>query len=173
MQNTTATRKWSDLKGLAVVAINTGQKAGSIDDFYFNAQGNSVPALQIKTGLIGHRVLLSNNITAIGADAVTFSEPEQLTKESNDELLKTLPVGSTMMSYRVLSEGGTVVGTIGNIVFDISTPNALKVVAFELSGGLRSRISGHYATFDAAQVVQYGRDVIVIPNAVAEQLQKG
>ncbi|HEV2656414.1 MAG TPA: PRC-barrel domain-containing protein [Ktedonobacteraceae bacterium] len=172
MQNTTATRRWSELKGLAVVTINTGQKAGTIDDFYFNSQGNSVPALRIKTSLIGHRVLLSGNINAIGVDAVTFVDPEHLIKENDDELLKTLPVGSTVLSYRVLSQGGTVIGTIGNIVLDISVPAALKVVAFELSAGIRARISGHYPTFDAAQVVQYGRDVIVVPDAIGEALQK-
>lgn len=172
MQNTTATKRWSELKGMAVVTINTGQKAGSIDDFYFNPQGNSVPALRIKTGIIGHSVLLSGNINAIGVDAVTFANPDHLIKENDDELLKTLPLGSTIMSYRVLSEGGKVIGTIGNIVLDISVPAALKVVAFELSAGLRARISGHYPTFDAAQVVQYGRDVIVVPNAIGEALQK-
>lgn len=172
MQNTPLIRKWSDLRGLAAVAINTGEKAGSIDDFYFNPQGNSVPALQIKTGFIGRRVLLSSNINAIGADAITFVDPEHLIKEHDNELLKTLPVGSTMLSYRVLSEGGTVIGTVGNIVFDISVPTALKVVAFELSAGLRARISGHYPIFDAAQVTQFGRDVIVVPDAIAEALQK-
>jgi uncharacterized protein YrrD len=172
MQNTTATRRWSELKGLAVVTINTGQKAGTIDDFYFNAQGNTVPALRIKTSLLGHHALLSGNVTAIGADAVTFARSDQLIKENDDELLKTLPLGSSMLSYRVLSQGGTVIGTIGNIVLDISVPAALKVVAFELSAGLRARISGHYPTFDASQVVQYGRDVIVVPDTIGEALQK-
>jgi uncharacterized protein YrrD len=172
MQNPTTTRKWSELKGLAVVAINTGQKAGSIDDFYFDTQSGGVPALKIKTGVFGHRVLPSSIINSVGADAVTFADEEHLIKEGDDERLKALPLGSVVLSYRVMSESGTLVGMIGNIVLDTSTPMALKVVAFELSAGLRARISKHYPTFEARQVVQYGRDVIVVPDAVALALQK-
>jgi sporulation protein YlmC with PRC-barrel domain len=70
-----------------------------------------------------------------------------------------------------LSEGGTIIGTVGNIVLDVSTPTDLKVVSFELGRGLRVRISGRYPTFDASQVTRYGQDIIIIPDAVAATLQ--
>ncbi|MBV9712509.1 MAG: PRC-barrel domain-containing protein [Ktedonobacteraceae bacterium] len=171
MQNPPTIRKWSDIKGLAAVAIDTGMKVGPLDDFYFDPQHNSVYALQIKTGLFGHRALPTSAINAIGADAVTFASEQQLIKENSDDIIAKLPLGSTVLSYRVLSEGGTVIGTIGNIMLDVSTPTVLKVVAFELAAGIRARISGHYPSFEASQVVRYGRDVIVIPDAVATALQ--
>jgi uncharacterized protein YrrD len=171
MQNTTATRRWSDIKGLAVVAIDTGVKAGSLEDFYFDPQHNSVYALLIKTSLFGHRALPTSVINAIGVNAVTFASAEQLIKENSDEIIAKMPLGSTILSYRVLSEGGEVIGTIGNIILDISTPTALKVVSFELAAGIRARISGHYPSFDANQVGRYGGDVIVIPDAIAATLR--
>ena len=171
MQNTAATRKWSDLKGMAAVTMDTGMKMGSLDDFYFDPQESSIYALQIKTGPFGHRALPCSVINAIGVDAITFTSENQLIKENSDDIIAKLPLGSTVLAYRVLSEGGTVVGTVGNIVLDISTPTALKVVSFELAAGMRARISGHYPAFDSTQVVRYGRDVIVIPDAVAANIQ--
>ena len=171
MQNPTTTRKWSDIKGLAAVAIDTGMKTGSIEDFYFDTQQGSVYALQIKTGTFGHRALPTSVINAIGVDAITFTSENQLIKENSNELTAKLPLGSTVLAYRVLSEGGTVIGTVGNILLDISTPSALKVVSFVLSAGIRARISGHYPAFDANQVVRYGQDVIVIPDAIAAAIQ--
>ncbi len=171
MQNTTATRRWSDIKGLAAVAIDTGMKMGSLEDFYFDPQQSSVYALQIKTGVFGHRALPTSVINAIGVDAITFTSENQLIKENSDDIIAKLPLGSTVLAYRVLSEGGTVIGTVGNIILDVSTPTALKVVSFELAAGIRARISGHYPAFDTSQVVRYGRDVIVIPDAIAAAIQ--
>jgi len=171
MQNTTTTRKWSDLKGLAVIAIDTGIKAGSLEDFFFDPQHNSVYALQVKVGLFSHLALPTSDINAIGVDAVTFTTEGQLIKANSDEIIAKMPLGSTVLSYRVLSEGGTVIGKVGNIILDVSVPTALKVVAFELAAGLRARISKHYPTFEASQVGRYGGDVIVIPDAIAAALQ--
>jgi uncharacterized protein YrrD len=171
MQNTPTTRKWSDMKGLAVIAIDTGMRVGTLENFYFDPQHNSIYALQVKTGLFGHRALPTSVINAIGADAVTFATEEQLIKANDDEIIAKMPLGSTVLAYRVLSEGGTVIGTVGNIILDISVPTELKVVSFELAAGLRARISNHYPTFDASQVGRYGGDVIVIPDAIAATLQ--
>jgi len=171
MQNTAVPRKWSEIKGLAVVAMDTGMKMGTLEDFYFDPQQSGIYALLIKTSLFAHRALPTSNISAIGVDAVTFASEEHLIKEKSDELIAKLPLGSTVLSYNVLSEGGTVIGKIGNILLDVSIPTAIKVVAFELASGLRGRISGRYPTFDSKQVLRYGQDLIVIPDSVAVSLQ--
>ena len=74
---------------------------------------------------------------------------------------------SGLLSYRVMSEGGKLVGTIGNILLDLTNPTAPRIAGFELSGGLGERISGRYPTFAANQIVRYGQDVIVVPDALA------
>lgn len=169
-------KKWSDLKDLAVVAIANGSKVGTLDDFYFdptaNPAANSIRGFRVKTGMFSHRVLPSGAINAIGVDAVTFDNEDMLHHEKDEAEFSTLPLGQSLLTYRVMSEGGTLIGTIGNILLDITTPNALHIYAFELSGGLRSRISGHYSSFYAQQVVRYGQDVLVIPDAVATELTR-
>lgn len=174
MQNNAAViRKWSDLRGLAAVSMDTGTKAGTIEDFYFDEQNDNIFALLIKTGLFGHRVLLARSINALGQDAVTFANESLLIKESNNEALAKMLSGHNLLAYRVLSESGTVVGTIGNIQIDITTPTNLQLVTFELAGGLFQHLSKNFPTFEAAQIIRYGQDVLVISDAATEILQKG
>jgi uncharacterized protein YrrD len=93
-----------------------------------------------------------------------------LTEEKHDGRLPVLPLGQSLLSYRVLSEKGNVVGSIGNILLDTSRPVALHITAFELSGGLRDRITGRHPTFSANEIVRYGEDVIVIIDQAAKRL---
>lgn len=171
MQNSTSTRKWSDIQGMAAVAIDTGKKVGTIEDFYFDPQNGTLLGFLIKTGLLGHRVLKSNNINGIGIDAVTFANENALIKESAEKELSVTPLGKSLLAYRVLSEGGNVIGTIGNILLDLTTPSAIRIATFELAGGLREHLSKRYLSFDANQVTRYGHDVIVIPDTIAQSLQ--
>ena len=167
MQNNETGKRWSDLHNLAVVTIDTGKKVGTLEDFYFEPRTNEIYALYVKTGVFGHRALKSTSLNAIGTDAITFADESNLLEEKADAVLATLPLGRALLTYKVLSEGGTVVGTVGNVVLDTSVPTHLRVVAFELAGGLRNKITGHYPSFSSTQVVRYGADVLVIPDSVA------
>ncbi len=167
MENNETGKRWSELHNLAIVTIDSGKKVGTLEDFYFEPRTNEVYALYVKTGVFGHRALRCTSLNAIGTDAITFADENNLIEEKTDALLATLPLGRALLTYKVLSEGGTVVGAVGNVVLDTSAPASLRVVAFELAGGLRNKLSGHYPTFSASQVVRYGSDVLVIPDSVA------
>ena len=171
MENTQETRKWSNLRGQAVVTLSDGKKAGTCDDFYFDPATQQVYALRVKTGLFGHKLLLVTDIKGIGEDAITTANEDRLRKESDDKRLSTLIPGQDLLSYRVMSASGTLLGTIGNVVLATGTPTTLRLTAFELSGGLREHLSKRYLTFPAEQVVSYGADVLVIPDEVARSLQ--
>ena len=172
MQN--STKKWTDIQGLPAVAIDTGKKVGTLDDFYFDPQTGEIPAFLIKTSLFGRRALKASILNAIGVDALTFTEENALIKESDDDALQTKPSGKSLLNHRVLSEGGTLVGAIGNLLLDISSnppsPSTARIAAFELTGGLRELFTGHYPTISADKVMRYGQDVIVISDAVAQSL---
>lgn len=170
MQNSEYVRRWTDLRGLAVVIISEGRKAGSLEDFYFDPGTNEVYALRIKTGFFGYKALLSSFINSIGQDAITINTEEMLTEEKHDGRLPVLPLGESLLSYKVMSEKGNVVGNVGNVLLDTSRPVALHITAFELSGGLRDRLTGRYPTFSANEVVRYGEDVIVIIDQAAKRL---
>jgi uncharacterized protein YrrD len=166
------TKKWSELQGLTAISINNGKKAGTLEDFYFDIQNSDIRALLIKTGIVGHRALMTSSIAAIGQHALTFTDESFLIKESDDPNLPKTPLGRGLISYRVLTEGGNVVGTIGNIILDVSTPAKLKIAEFELTGGLFSHLSGNFPTIKANQIIRYGHDVIIVADAAVEALQK-
>lgn len=170
MANDQATRKWTELRGLAVVALENGAKVGNVDDFYFDPASNQVRGLKVKTGMFSSRSLHMSAITGIGLDAITTASEEALMHEKDNEDLGQLPLGNSMLTYKIMGESGTVVGNVGNMLLDISTPSDLHVEAFELASGLRAKISGHYPTFDAKRVLRYGQDVMVIPDALALEL---
>lgn len=171
MENTQETRKWSDLRGLAVVTLSDGKKVGTCDDFYFDPATQQVYALRVKTGLFGHRALLVTDINGIGKDAITTDNEGRLLNESENKRLSTLIFGQDLLTYKVMSASGTLIGTIGNVLLATDTPTTPRLTAFELAGGLREHLSRRYLTFPAKQVVSYGADVLVIPDEVARSLQ--
>lgn len=175
MENNPSLRKWAELQGLAVVAIDTGKKIGTLDDFYFDSSASptmsQVPAFRVKTGLLSARALSIAAINTIGADAVTTANEQALREEKDDAILPTLALGRNLLSYKVMSTSGTLVGTIGNVLLDTTTPSsALHIAVFELSRSLREHLGGHHTTFRADQIAHYGQDVLVIPDEVANSL---
>jgi uncharacterized protein YrrD len=169
-ENIQATRKWSDLRGIAVVSLSDGRKVGTCDDFYFDLTTHRVYGLRVKTGMFGHKILLAANISAIGRDAITTPNEEGLRSESEERQVSKMASGEALHSYRVMSASGTLVGTVGNVLLDSSTPTALSIAAYELTGGLREKLGGHYPTFPASQVLSYGQDVLVVSDELAQTL---
>ena len=171
MNNDPMTRKWTDLRGMAVVALDSGEKLGTVEDFFFEPEENAIRGFRVKTGFFGAKALPTTAISSIGRDAIVTSNKEMLINEDHDGRLPTLPLGSNLMSYKVMSESGNVVGSVGNLLINTTPPNALRVSGYEMSGNLGERITGHYQTFSANEVTRYGQDVIVILDQVARGLQ--
>lgn len=170
MNITSSMRRWSEIQGLAVVSLADGKKLGTVDDFYFEPLTNAVHGLRVKVGIFGYKALTTNVISAIGQDAITTANEEMLIEEKNDAQLPQLPLGSSLISYKVMNEGGTVVGKVGSILLNTSPPTALHVAGFELAGGPRESMSRHHRSFSSNEVVRYDQDVIVILDQVAKSL---
>lgn len=170
MDNNKFIRKWSDLYGLAVI---TGRKrVGTVDDFYLEPETNAVRTLRINMGVYGYRLLQASAIQAIEQKAITIANEYMLAEERTDGRLPALLPGKSVLSYKVVSEKGTAIGKVSNVLIDTSIPVALRVVAFELSrgGDSRSRSGQRYPIFAASEVTGYERDAVVILDRVARRL---
>ncbi len=165
MANNQYLRKWSELGGIAVTIPSEGKQAGTVDDFYFEPETNAVRGLRINIGILGYRALQTNTISTIERYAVTIPNENVLILERDDRRLPELLLGHSLLSYKVMSERGTVVGTVGNILLDTSRPRALRVAAFELAGDRSGQ------RFSAHQVTHYERDAVVILDKVAKALR--
>ncbi len=170
MADIQTTKKWTELAGMAVVSLADGKRIGTCDDFYFEPATQSVYGIRIKTGMLSHRILPTTSINSIGKDALTIANDEQLISESELKKMPTIVAGYNLNSYKVMSESGTIVGKLGNVLIDVSVPDALRITSFELTGNILQHIGGHYATFPADRVTRYGEDVLVIPDEVAQTL---
>ena len=160
----TGMRRWSDLRGLAVMIPSEGKKAGTVEDFYFDTESSEIYALRIKVGLAGYQALTSNAISTIEPDKITIVNPQMLIDERHDGRLPVLRLGNSLPSYKVVSERGTDVGTIGSILLATDPPIALRITGFELAGDRRNR------TFSAHEITSYGHNVITILDQVAKKL---
>ncbi len=161
MDSYNSIRNWLDLRGLPVTIPREGRSVGKVDDFYYKEGTNAVYALRVKQRIYGFKALVTSAISTIGPDAITVANEQAVIDESNDGELSQLPLGNNLLSYKVLSESGTLLGTIGNILLATEPPVALRIAAFQLADG---RI------FSAKEVTGYGRDEIYILDRVARRL---
>ncbi len=161
MDSYNSTRSWFELRGLPVTIPGEGRTVGTVEDFYYKDGTNAIYALRVKTGLSGFKALSASAISTIERNAVTVASEQMLIDESNGGDLTDLPLGSNLLSYKVLSESGASLGTIENILLATNPPVALRIAAFQLAGG---------KTFSAQEVTAYGKDVIFILDKAARTL---
>ena len=154
-------RSWFELRGLPVTIPGEGRRVGTVDDFYYKDGTNAIYALRVKTGLSGFKALTASAISTIVRDAVTIASEEMLIDESNGGELTELPLGNNLLYYKILSESGSSLGTVGNILLATNPPVALRIAAFQLAGG---------KTFSAQEVTRYEKGVIYILDKVAKRL---
>jgi hypothetical protein len=134
---------------------------GTVEDFYYKVGTNAIYALRIQTGISGFKALAASAISTIARDAVTVASEEMLIDESHGGDITDLPLGSDLLSYKVLSESGKPSGTVGNILLATDPPVALRIAAFQLVGG---------KIFAAKEVTNYGKEEIYIMDKVAKRL---
>lgn len=161
MDSYNSIRNWFDLRGLPVNIPSEGRSLGIVDDFYYQADTNTIPALRIKSGLSGFKVLAASAISSIDQKAVSIASQEMLIDESNGGDITELPPGNNLLGYNVLSESGTSLGTIEGILLSTYPPVALRISAFQLARG---------KTFSAMEVTKFGRNEIYILDKAAKRL---
>ena len=161
MQSYNSTRNWFDLRGLPVNIQSEGRSVGTVDDFYYQADTNAIPALRIKSGLSGFKILAASAISTIDQKAITIANQEMLIDESNSGDITDFPRGNNLLGYSVLSESGTSLGTIESILLATYPPVALRISAFQLARG---------KIFSAMEVTKFGRSEIYILDKAAKRL---
>lgn len=153
-------RTWVSLQGLPIITLSNGIKSGSVEDFYLDAESNEVRALQVNYGVLGIRALPNDFITEIRPDAVAVPNPQALVDPRRDGRLPALILGSSLRSYKLMSEKGRLIGPVADVVLDTYPPNALRVTGFVVSGS-REIVPANAAT-------SYDKDIIYILDNVAK-----
>jgi len=163
-----STIKASSLKGRPVVSVNDAEKLGSIADVFFDLASGQVVAFHISPGLIGSlKTLLAPNISTIGADAITIKDKAALQNQAGANYQTAVGLNQ-LQGMKVVSDQGTLLGTLGDVALD---PVTLRIDCYEMSGSLWQHIRNTERTFAQVPGLRFGKDLIIVPDAVAAELE--
>lgn len=156
-----AIRSWSELRGLPVAIPREGRNAGTVADFYYKLEINSIYALRIKVGIGGYRILSSSAIGTIERASITIASDSMLIEEANSGHLLELPTSNTLLASIVKNENGDTLGKVNGILLATDPPVALRIAAYQLDNGRQ---------FSANEVTNYDGNVMYILNKAASRL---
>jgi uncharacterized protein YrrD len=156
-----AIRNWSELRGLPVAIPREGRNAGTVVDFYYKLEINSIYALRVNVGIGGYRILSASAIGTIERASITIASDSMLIEEANSGHVLELPTSSSLLSSVVKSEDGNTLGKVSGIVLATDPPVALRIAAYQLDNGKQ---------FPANAVTDYDGNVMYILNKTASRL---
>ncbi len=152
----------SELKGRAVVSLAQAAKIGTINDVIFDPASNQVIGLKVRTGLLsGTHILRSADIRSIGGDAVTIDDAALL---HDGGALDEMPTGDDLQNTKVVSYSGDLLGTLEDVAFDV---DQLRITQYIMSGSLWAQLTNARKTFSPIAGLRSGKDLLLVPDAVA------
>ncbi len=157
--------KYSDLNGKPVISVATAEKIGDVDDVYINTREQRILAVRVNmSGLFsGHRSVLWSDIQSVGENAVTIPNAEVLHEEKDLPVLQDAVQSGDILGNRIVTEGGTDVGTAGDFDFDSKTG---EIASYVLSGGILQSLQRQEHLVPATWVKSIGSKLIVVRNEV-------
>jgi uncharacterized protein YrrD len=131
----------SAIRGLPVVTVSGGEDVAEVRDLIYDPEAGRVLGLTLnKRGFLASRrreVLPADTIHAIGSDAVMIDDESSLIMPSDaPEDVGTPPSGRDVTGDEVLTEGGTSLGRVRDVVVLVGSNG--EVVGYEIntaSGG--------------------------------------
>ncbi len=162
MENHKTMRKWSELHELNVVVPSEGRIVGKITDFFFKEGTNAVYALQVHTRVNGDYSLPVTGIKSIEDDRITIKNAEMLTKA-----VPSFTLGHSLLARKVVSEKGTALGTVEDVLLGIEPIVAMRVAGLEMTNGSFNR---HRHRFTADAIARYEDEAIIIDDKLAKKL---
>lgn len=156
------------LKDMPVVAIDGGEKLGTVREVLFSIDDRAIQAFSVHSGgRIGGttNVVEWRDVRSIGQDAVMVQNRAALQGEETEHRYRQYPSLGEIGSLRVVSEVGTRVGSVATVLVDEQTGSitGLEIVRAGLTGPFRPNLS---VPIDS--VVSIGRDAVVIPERTAQ-----
>lgn len=165
MENVRPTRRWSEIQKLNVVDPNQGKVLGQVEDFFVQEGTNAIYALSIHTRLHGNLTLPITGIQAI--------EGERVTVKNAQMLLKAIPPflhGNSLISRKVVSENGTAVGSVKDLILGVEPPSTMRIAGIEVTNGGSER-NKHIFTADSLSRYDDEHETLVIDDRIAKRMR--
>ncbi len=159
----------SELKGRAVVDITDSKKIGELSDILLDPATRKPTAIKVRTGLFSQALIVPmDQLKSVGPDAITVAgqasaAPPDSQPEAQSAPLPPLkePIEATsIQGNKVLTDTGTLVGEVQDIIID---PATLEITGYEVrAGGLFTRSQ----EIDITPDVRHGDDLITVPSSL-------
>lgn len=111
----------SDTHGKPIIRVSDGKRLGTVSDLYLDYELTRVTAVHIGSeGLIRRtaQVLDRATVTVMGVDAWLVSAPATVVALPEVPGSDTFVRASALRGRQIVTEGGTPLGTIGDVIFD-------------------------------------------------------
>lgn len=161
------TRLWI---GLPVIEVMEGVQLGEVVDVLFDQDPMSVSLLVKKEGaLAGQATVHLADIKSIGEDAITLDSSGLLKdyEKTGDELC-LFNGNQSLAGKELLTEGGTVLGTVADVYIGEETDN---IIGYEVSDGLIADLVAGRKWMPFSDTLQIGDQIIVKATAKLSDLQ--
>jgi uncharacterized protein YrrD len=110
-----------DHQNKPLISLTDGKKVGEVKDVYLDAELNRVTAVFLgKEGLLNRKALLIDkaHITVMGIDAWLVSGADKVANAESVPGAESWMLAGDLRGREIITEGGTRVGTIGDVVIN-------------------------------------------------------
>jgi uncharacterized protein YrrD len=148
------------LKGRAIVTLSDAAKIGAVDDILFDSEYRQVLGFTLRHGPFGASdAVTRDRVSTVGQDALTVTGPDAV---NTLDRLTTLTGASSLsqaQQTQVVTESGTLLGTISQVELD---DEARTVVGYVLSTSLWKRMRHNAPRIAVQDVLRFGAAGIMI-----------
>jgi uncharacterized protein YrrD len=157
--------KFAELQGTKVVSLADGSTLGSVEDLVLDLSQQQALGLRIKrSGLFaGHEAVLLHDVRAIGPDAVTVDDASKVNDEDRFPQFQGRMHRDAVVGARMLTEGGTEVGTVADLDVDFASG---AITSYVLRGGLATWLRHTEHVVPVSVVKTVGDKIIVVADTV-------
>ncbi|GAC1518583.1 MAG: hypothetical protein NVS2B16_24040 [Chloroflexota bacterium] len=159
--------KFGDLKNRPVVSVADARRLGYVETLLLDLDSQKILGLRVRQGgLLTHRgAVLLHDVKAVGDDAVTLEDASRLNSENKFSEFKNCSDLGPILGARVLTESGTVLGSVADVDVDLQ---AGTISGYVLGGNLLDRVRGQEHVIQPATVKTIGDKMIVVANDAAQ-----
>jgi sporulation protein YlmC with PRC-barrel domain len=157
------------LQGRAVVSLDDATKIGEVEDLMVDPASRHIVSLKVRVGYFKAAHLVpATDVKSVGADAVTVTTNRLLADPPADSTDPGLDSQAAVELTRILgtqvvTDAGTLVGQLSDIVIDWST---LEITGYEVrEGGLFAKAQ----LFTATPEVRFGVKITTMPAELLSQ----
>jgi uncharacterized protein YrrD len=171
---TSTTVKGKDLLGLSVIGQSDGQQLGHVRDLLFDHDSDQLLALVLANkdlfGLVDALIVPWPEVRDIRGDVVTVQSSQSAIRLGEAPRIRDVAQRETTLSgTKVLSEDGKQLGTLADMVIDISDG---RIIGFEISQGkIKDTLRGK-RFLPAPPGLAIGEDAAIAPPAAEAKLER-